>query len=144
MRVRVPPPAYGRVVESLLQFAEELERRDADLGGALDAVERLQHEVEELRVHALAVAGFLASFPATLDALERDERAALAARAVAKSTLRDETRTGRTMSRWSRLVMRSVTRNAGPSTGPLARRRLDQDGAARRAEAAGSRRGRRR
>jgi FtsZ-binding cell division protein ZapB len=76
-------------VESLLLFAEELERRDADLGGALDAVERLQREVEELRVHALALAAFLSSFPEALDALERDERAALAARAAAESALRD-------------------------------------------------------
>jgi cell division protein FtsB len=49
-------------VESLLQFAEDLERRDAELGGALDAVEQLQREVDGLRTD-----------PSTIERIARDE-----------------------------------------------------------------------
>jgi len=43
-------------LETLLSFAEELERRDADVAQALTGVERLQAEVDELRAHALHAA----------------------------------------------------------------------------------------
>ena len=45
--------------ESPLTFAEEFERRDADVAHALLGVERLQVEVEELRAHASAAGAFL-------------------------------------------------------------------------------------
>jgi chromosome segregation ATPase len=121
-------------VESLLLFAEELERRDADLGGALDALERLQREIEELRVHAVAIAAFLASFPASLEALERDERASLAARAAAESALRDvEAGEDEVALVQARDALRDAERWAADAA--LARQRLEEDGAARRAEA---------
>ncbi len=122
-------------MESLLQFAEELEGRDADLGGALDAVEQLQREVEEVRVHAAALAGFLASFPEALDALEHDEHDALEARDAAESALREAERGEDEQV----LVpagdpLRDAERWAADAA--LARRRLEEDGAARRDDAA--------
>ena len=50
-------------MESVLSFAEELERRDAEVARDLADVEGLQAEVEELRTQAAAVSGFLASLP---------------------------------------------------------------------------------
>ena len=41
--------------DTRLAFADELERRDAEAARALDAVERLQREVDELRTHLAAV-----------------------------------------------------------------------------------------
>jgi DNA repair exonuclease SbcCD ATPase subunit len=64
----------GSPVESLLSFAEELERRDADVAQALTGVESLQTEVEELRAHAAAVAAFLDVLPAALAERAADER----------------------------------------------------------------------
>jgi hypothetical protein len=63
-------------VESLLSFAEEIERRDADVARALTGVESLQAEVEELRAHAAAAAAFLDALPAALAERVADERAA--------------------------------------------------------------------
>jgi chromosome segregation ATPase len=63
-------------VESLLTFAEELERRDADVAEELVRIERLQAQVEELRTDGAAVASFLAALPAALAEREADERAA--------------------------------------------------------------------
>jgi hypothetical protein len=120
-------------VESLLQFAEDLERRDAELGGALDGVEQLQHEVEELRVHAHAVAAFLAALPEALAALEREERAALAGREAAVSALREaEAGEDEQLLVLARDALREAERWAAEAA--LARRRLEEDGAARRAE----------
>jgi hypothetical protein len=67
-------------VESLLSFAEELERRDADVARALTGVERLQTEVDELRAHAAAAAAFLDALPAALAERAADERDAIDAR----------------------------------------------------------------
>jgi hypothetical protein len=67
-------------VESLLTFAGELERRDADVARALASVERLQTEVEELRAHASAAGAFLDALPAVLAERAADERAAIGAR----------------------------------------------------------------
>jgi len=67
-------------VESLLSFAKELERRDADVAQALTSVELLQTEVEELRAHAAATAAFLDALPAALAERASDERDAIAAR----------------------------------------------------------------
>jgi hypothetical protein len=67
-------------VESLLTFAEELERRDADVAQALTGVERLQTEVEELRAHAIAAGAFLDALPTILAERAADERAATDAR----------------------------------------------------------------
>ena len=66
-------------MESLLTFAAELERRDAAAAEALDAVERLQAEVESLRAHAAATLEFLAALPGALEARAADERAAIEA-----------------------------------------------------------------
>jgi len=75
-------------VESLLSFAEELERRDADVAQALTDVERLQSEVEELRVHAAAAAAFLDALPAALAERAADERDAIGARDHAEQAVR--------------------------------------------------------
>jgi len=75
--------------DTRLAFADELERRDAEAARALDAVERLQREVDELRTHLAAVAAFLASLTAAVEARARDEKAALAARAKAEIGLRN-------------------------------------------------------
>ena len=76
-------------MESLLTFAEELERRDADVAQALVGVERLQAEVEELRVRAAAAAAFLAALPAALAERAGDEQAAVEARERAEGALRE-------------------------------------------------------
>jgi len=70
-------------------FADELERRDADAGRALDAVERLQRDVDELRTRLAAAATFLEQLPAARAARESDERAALDARANAETAVRE-------------------------------------------------------
>jgi hypothetical protein len=67
-------------VASLLTFADELERRDADVAQALAGVERLQTEVEELRAHASAAGAFLDALPGALAECAADERAAIDAR----------------------------------------------------------------
>lgn len=75
-------------VESLLSFAEELERRDADVAQALTGVERLQSELEELRAHAAATAAFLDALPAALAERAADERDASGARDHAEQAVR--------------------------------------------------------
>jgi len=75
-------------VESLLSFAEGLERRDAELAQALTGVERLQSEVEELRVHASAAGAFLDALPAALAERAADERTANEARDQAEQVVR--------------------------------------------------------
>jgi hypothetical protein len=75
-------------VESLLSFAEELERRDADVAQALTGVERLQTEVDELRAHATAAAAFLDALPAALAECAADERDAIGARDHAGQAVR--------------------------------------------------------
>ena len=67
----------GSPVDSLLSFAEELERRDADVAQALTGIESLQAEVEELRAHAAAVAIFLDALPVALAERAADERNAI-------------------------------------------------------------------
>jgi hypothetical protein len=76
-------------MESLLTFAEELERRDADVAQALAGVEQLQADVEELRVGAAAAAVFLAELPGALVEREADERGAAEARERAEAALRE-------------------------------------------------------
>lgn len=75
------------MVDALLTFADELERRDTAVAAALARVESLQAEVEEIRVHAAAAVDFLASLPAALEAHARDEEDAAADRAVAQRRL---------------------------------------------------------
>ena len=75
-------------MESLLSFAEELERRDADVAQALTGVERLQAEVDELRAHAAAAAAFLDALPAALAERASDERDAVGARDHAEQAVR--------------------------------------------------------
>ena len=121
-------------MESLLLFAEELERRDADLGSALDAVEALQREIEELRAHATAVAGFLSSFPEAHVTLERDERAAQDARAAAERALREaEAGEDERVTVQAGDTLRAAKQWVADAA--LARRRLEEDAAARRADA---------
>ena len=76
-------------VETLLSFAEGLERRDADVAHALLEVERFQREVEELRVHGTAAVTLLASLPSALTELDVDERAAAAEQLEADAAARD-------------------------------------------------------
>jgi hypothetical protein len=76
-------------VESLLSFAEELERRDADAAQALAEVERLQADVEALRAHAAAASEFFASLPAVARQHDLDAQAAAEARDRAAASLRE-------------------------------------------------------
>ena len=46
-----------------MSFAEELERRDADVAQALSGVEHLQAEIEELRAHAYAARHLIDGLP---------------------------------------------------------------------------------
>src|SRR2546427_545244 len=66
-----------RPMESLLLFAEELERRDGEAAQALLGVERLQAEVEELHLEAeqvasraTALAGSVRDVPAPAPGIE--------------------------------------------------------------------------
>ena len=76
-------------MESLLSFAEELERRDADAEQALARLEALQAEVEELRTHATAAGSFLVTLPSALAERASDERAAVEAREQADQAARE-------------------------------------------------------
>jgi chromosome segregation ATPase len=76
-------------VEPLLQIADELERRDAAAAAALLEVERLQRDLQDLRVEAAAVASFLAELPVALAARRADVEAAEAARVSAEARLHD-------------------------------------------------------
>lgn len=76
-------------MNDLLVFAEELERRDADIARALTDVELLQADVEHLRSQADATASFLDAFPELVAAREGDELAAESARTEAESRVRD-------------------------------------------------------
>jgi len=62
--------------DSLLDFADELERRDADVSGELARVEALQREVEDVRTRGAAVDAFLAALPVARGERAADERAA--------------------------------------------------------------------
>jgi chromosome segregation ATPase len=75
-------------VQSLVDFAEELERRDAALAQTLAEIERLQREVDELRTHAAATAERLAALPAALAAADAGERAARTAVEDARAAVR--------------------------------------------------------
>ena len=74
-------------VESTLGFAEELERRDAELARELADVERTQADVEELRTHADATRAFLDALPELIATREGDEQAADAARTDAQTQI---------------------------------------------------------
>jgi chromosome segregation ATPase len=76
-------------VDSLLSFAEELERRDADVAQALARLEALQMEVDELRAHATAAASFLVTLPAALAERASDQRIAVEARDKAAQAARE-------------------------------------------------------
>jgi len=76
-------------MESLLTFADELERRDAAVAQSLDDVERLQSDIDELRANAAATASFLAALPDALAERVEDERAAAAARERAQTAVRE-------------------------------------------------------
>ena len=70
-------------MESLLRFAEELERRDADAAAELDEIELLGREAEGVRARAGRAASFHASLPAARAALAEETRAAETAHADA-------------------------------------------------------------
>jgi chromosome segregation protein len=76
-------------MESLLTFAEELERRDAEVAQSLDRVELVQARVEELRARAAETAAFLAELPQALAERAADERTAAERRERAQSALRE-------------------------------------------------------
>ena len=84
-------PAPGTSVESLLAFADDLERRDAELARSLDEVERLAREVDEMRVTGAAAAAFLASLPAARAERAAEERAAIDVRERAAAAVRTRT-----------------------------------------------------
>jgi len=75
-------------MEPVLRIADELERRDERLGSALRDVELLAGEVEETRVHAQAVAAFLAGLPDALARAGEEEQAAVESRSGAAEALR--------------------------------------------------------
>jgi len=75
--------------EPLLVFADELERRDADVASSLARVETLQREVEEIRSRGARVESFLAALPAARTERAADERAASAAVEEATAVLRE-------------------------------------------------------
>jgi hypothetical protein len=76
-------------MESLLVFAEELERRDAGVADGLAEVERLQREVEDLRTQAAATRAFLAALPGALAERAADEAAAVEARDRSEAAVRE-------------------------------------------------------
>jgi chromosome segregation ATPase len=76
-------------VETFLSFAEELERRDADVARELAKVERLQADVDELRARTAAVSGFLTSLPGLVERHDADARAAAESRDSAVASLRE-------------------------------------------------------
>lgn len=76
-------------MESLLSFAEELERRDVAVAQALARVEALQAEVDELRSHATAAASFIVTLPAALAERASDECVAIEARDEAEHVARE-------------------------------------------------------
>ena len=71
-------------MESTLDFAEELERRDAELAHELAGVERTQADVDELRRHGDATRAFLDALPGLIARREGDAEAADAARVEAQ------------------------------------------------------------
>jgi chromosome segregation ATPase len=75
-------------VDTRLEFADELERRDAEAARSLDAVERLQHDVDDLRMRLTAVVEFLASFREAAAARAGELDSALSARVGAERALR--------------------------------------------------------
>ena len=79
----------SRHLEPLLAIAEDLERRDARAAEALLEVERLQHEIDELRTHVAKTAAFLRELPAAAAARQEEEHAADEALAHAVTALRD-------------------------------------------------------
>lgn len=134
-------------MEPLLEIACELERREAVVARELVDVERLQHEVEELRAGASDAAAFLEALPrerrdrvseeqAAADALVTAQRVHADARAALESARRDDDRLA---------AERAVQEAAGEAEAAerrLARARaalaqLDEDEAGRRAEIAG-------
>jgi chromosome segregation ATPase len=137
------------MMEPLLTIADELERRDARAAEALDAVESLQREVDELRTHAASTAAFLGELPRAVAAQEEEERAAAADRAAADTSLRNaEAELARVEERGSESAKLAGARAARHARDALdaavlrleragaERERLRQDGAAREQEAA--------
>ena len=132
-------------MESLLSFAEELERRDADVAEALARVEALQAEVDELRSHATAAASFLVTLPAALAERASDEHAALEARDQAEQAIRAAEQLGERAEKGEQRLEaeRALERARGDlhaaefwvAQASDARAELERQGAARRAEA---------
>ena len=103
----------GSTTNRILAFADELERRDGEVAARLAEVERLEREVEELRLHAAEVASFLVSVPDALQKLAVEERAARDARTRAETTLREaEARAGRARREDERLAAERDARQA--------------------------------
>jgi hypothetical protein len=134
-------------LEPLLAIAEDLERRDARAAEALLEVERLQHEIDELRTHAAATAAFLHELPASVAAQQKEEHAAVEALAHAVAALRDaETelaRLGEKGSESARLAAARTAQHARDAVDDATLRlerareerdRLERDGAERRGE----------
>jgi hypothetical protein len=130
--------------DPLLVFAAELERRDGELASALEAVERVQGDVDELRTVAAANVAFVSSFPETAAAYAAEEQAARAAQEAAEAAVRDADARLETASDDARLAAGRAVREARESfeaaarwveTATAAAARLGREAEERRAEA---------
>ncbi len=75
--------------ESLLRYAEELERRDHALAVSLDELAALTDEVHALRLCAVEVVATLVRLPADLEAVRAEEREAEASFVAATAARRE-------------------------------------------------------
>ena len=129
-----PAPGIREGVESLLQFAEELERRDAELGGALDA--RRASSSTRSRSSACTRSRLPGSSrPSRRRSARSSARSArsIAARDAAERALREaEGREDEQVLVPARDALREAERWAADAA--LACRRLEEDRAARRSE----------
>lgn len=135
-------------MESLLQVAEKLERRDGHAAAELAQLERNGREIEDLRAAAEAAAGFLAGLPSALAAVDTEVAGAASARSEAASEAEAaEARLARTEQRGSdeeRLAAARAARHARDALREAElraarageeRARLEREGDGRRREA---------
>jgi chromosome segregation ATPase len=133
-------------VEPLLEIAGELEQRESVVAGELAEVERLQHEVDEVRARASDAAAFLEALPreradrvseehAAGDALAAAQRTHADARAALERVRRDDDRLA------ADRAVQEAADEVGATERRLARARtalaqLDEDEAGRRSDVA--------
>ena len=144
VRRRSGAPARIETLDARLSFAEELERRDADVATALFEVERVHREVDDIRGRGTGAVTFLASLPGALAELEADEGAAAAERTEADAAVRAaEAAVQHTRKVDERLVAERMLQQARDrafaaevwvAQAAEERARLEREGEARRAE----------